>query len=78
MHIFSLTLEKMKLLAALLVALPLASATIIDPAQYVDNFIGSRNGGHVFVGASKPFGSVKGEQMGRRIISSAESLTIGI
>ena len=36
-----------------------AYAVIADPAQYVNPFIGTTNGGHVFAGASRPFGSVK-------------------
>lgn len=30
-----------------------------DPAQHVNVFIGTKNGGHVFAGATLPFGSVK-------------------
>ncbi|TFY74391.1 hypothetical protein EWM64_g9622, partial [Hericium alpestre] len=30
-----------------------------DPAQYVNQLIGTANGGHVFAGATLPFGSVK-------------------
>lgn len=30
-----------------------------DPAQFVNTFIGTSNGGHVFAGATLPYGSVK-------------------
>jgi len=30
-----------------------------DPAQHVNQFIGTANGGHVFAGATLPYGSVK-------------------
>ena len=30
-----------------------------DPAQHVNPLIGTKNGGHVFAGATLPFGSVK-------------------
>ncbi|KIJ52538.1 glycoside hydrolase family 92 protein [Sphaerobolus stellatus SS14] len=30
-----------------------------DPAQFVNHFIGTANGGHVFAGATLPYGSVK-------------------
>lgn len=30
-----------------------------DPAQFVNTFIGTKNGGHVFAGATLPYGSVK-------------------
>ncbi|KAH7921949.1 glycoside hydrolase family 92 protein [Leucogyrophana mollusca] len=36
-----------------------ANATITDPASYVDVFIGTTNGGHVFPGATLPHGMVK-------------------
>lgn len=30
-----------------------------DPSQFVNTFIGTKNGGHVFAGATLPYGSVK-------------------
>lgn len=36
-----------------------ASAAAQDPAQFVNPFIGTKNGGHVFSGATLPWGSVK-------------------
>ncbi|KAJ7181028.1 alpha-1,2-mannosidase, putative subfamily [Mycena filopes] len=36
-----------------------ASAAAQDPAQFVNAFIGTKNGGHVFSGATLPWGSVK-------------------
>ncbi len=54
------------LLAVLLGLLALSCTSILpahafvqDPARYVDSFIGTINGGHVFAGASRPHGSVK-------------------
>ncbi|KAJ7138850.1 alpha-1,2-mannosidase, putative subfamily [Mycena filopes] len=44
------------LVFASLVATSLATE---DPAQFVDPFIGTTNGGHVFPGATLPWGSVK-------------------
>jgi putative alpha-1,2-mannosidase len=35
------------------------AATDTDPAQHVNAFIGTKNGGHVFAGATLPYGSVK-------------------
>lgn len=53
---------KILLAATLLAAATQAlDAAHDDPARYVDTFIGTLKGGHVFAGASRPFGSVKGE-----------------
>ncbi|EJD51200.1 alpha-1,2-mannosidase, putative subfamily [Auricularia subglabra TFB-10046 SS5] len=46
----------MKSIAALSVAFGLAQA---GPTQFVNQFIGTTNGGHVFPGATLPWGSVK-------------------
>ena len=35
------------------------NTTTVDPLQYVDQLIGSNNGGNVFVGASLPYGMAK-------------------
>ena len=45
--------------APLVVALLNTLFSAADPAQYVNPFIGTKNGGHVFSGATLPFGSVK-------------------
>ncbi|KAA1467905.1 alpha-1,2-mannosidase, putative subfamily [Dentipellis sp. KUC8613] len=37
----------------------LSPGAAADPAQYVNQLIGTANGGHVFAGATLPFGSVK-------------------
>ena len=36
-----------------------SAASNADPAQHVNPFIGTMNGGHVFAGATLPYGSVK-------------------
>ncbi|KAJ6620672.1 glycosyl hydrolase family 92-domain-containing protein [Mycena sp. CBHHK59/15] len=49
----------MKALLVSFAAAVLASAATQDPAQFVNPFIGTKNGGHVFPGATLPWGSVK-------------------
>jgi putative alpha-1,2-mannosidase len=44
---------------ALLAALAIGVTYAADPAQFVNPFIGTKNGGHVFAGATLPYGSVK-------------------
>lgn len=44
---------------AVLVARAAVVNAVDDAAQYVDQFIGTTNGGHVFAGANTPFGAVK-------------------
>lgn len=52
------TLDRAKFL--LLLTLPtLAQNGSVDPFQYVDPLIGTINGGHVFPGATLPFGMAK-------------------
>ena len=42
------------------VAAPIKSHTSLEyPVSFVNQFIGSTHGGHVFVGATRPHGSVK-------------------
>lgn len=48
-----------RLSAALVVPLLNTLLSAADSAQYVNPFIGTKNGGHVFSGATLPFGSVK-------------------
>ncbi|KAJ7742828.1 alpha-1,2-mannosidase, putative subfamily, partial [Mycena metata] len=49
----------MKPLYAVLSAAVVVSVAAQDPAQFVNAFIGTKNGGHVFSGATLPWGSVK-------------------
>ncbi|KAJ7139402.1 glycosyl hydrolase family 92-domain-containing protein [Mycena epipterygia] len=49
----------MKALRVVLSAVVVAAAAAQDPAQFVNAFIGTKNGGHVFSGATLPWGSVK-------------------
>ncbi|KZT52739.1 glycoside hydrolase family 92 protein [Calocera cornea HHB12733] len=50
-------------LLAFLLFLPLTAALVIradpDPARFVDPFIGTTNGGHVFAGSTLPYAGVK-------------------
>ncbi|KAF7374273.1 Glycoside hydrolase family 92 protein [Mycena sanguinolenta] len=46
-------------LVVLSLILTLVSVRAQDPAQFVNPFIGTQNGGHVFPGATLPWGSVK-------------------
>ncbi|GJJ13714.1 hypothetical protein Clacol_007970 [Clathrus columnatus] len=54
---------KLTTLFSALVSLSVTYAASIgagdDPAQFVNTFIGTSNGGHVFAGATLPYGSVK-------------------
>ena len=45
--------------SVLILLAQLASAQITDPLQYVDQLIGSSNGGNVFSGATLPYGMAK-------------------
>ncbi len=47
------------IVTALFLAGGMASASAIDYTSYVDPYIGSDGHGHVFVGASVPFGQVQ-------------------
>ncbi|KAJ7694666.1 alpha-1,2-mannosidase, putative subfamily [Mycena rosella] len=49
----------MKTLFVAAAAAIVASTAAQDPAQFVNPFIGTKNGGHVFSGATLPWGSVK-------------------
>ncbi|KAJ7117454.1 alpha-1,2-mannosidase, putative subfamily [Mycena epipterygia] len=49
----------MKALLFAVSAAVIAPAVAQDPAQFVNAFIGTKNGGHVFAGATLPWGSVK-------------------
>jgi putative alpha-1,2-mannosidase len=49
----------MKALGVVFSGVVVASAVAQDPAQFVNHFIGTSNGGHVFAGATLPWGSVK-------------------
>ncbi|KAJ6546997.1 glycosyl hydrolase family 92-domain-containing protein [Mycena capillaripes] len=49
----------MKPLRVVLPAAVVVSVAAQDPAQFVNAFIGTSNGGHVFAGATLPWGSVK-------------------
>ncbi|KAJ6480878.1 alpha-1,2-mannosidase, putative subfamily [Mycena sanguinolenta] len=49
----------MKTLGFVLSSVAVASVAAQDPAQFVNAFIGTSNGGHVFSGATLPWGSVK-------------------
>jgi len=48
-------------LAALTLFASQVKAAVSDPSKYVDATIGTINGGHVFAGATLPYGVVKGE-----------------
>jgi putative alpha-1,2-mannosidase len=50
---------KAKHIAALSAVILLIPASAQDPAQFVNPFIGTKSGGHVFPGATLPWGSVK-------------------
>jgi hypothetical protein len=45
--------------AIIFFALLLTSSTAQDPAQFVNPLVGTKDGGHVFSGATLPWGSVK-------------------
>ncbi|KAK7024945.1 alpha-1-2-mannosidase family protein [Favolaschia claudopus] len=49
----------MKLPGVVLSGIAVASAATVDVAQFVNPFIGTSDGGHVFAGATLPWGSVK-------------------
>lgn len=48
-----------QLFSGLLCIAPIFRVAAIDPLQYVDQLIGSRNGGNIFAGATIPYGLAK-------------------
>ena len=52
-----------------------STATVTGPAAYVDPYIGSGGHGHVFVGASVPFGAIQARRTSTRAGTGVRDIT---